>query len=54
MLARTGVIDCMTGQVIEVSRHILSLYELWKNYDEKKEIPALLGKMPKPKLSPSR
>lgn len=41
-------------KVIEVSRHVLSLYELWKNYDEKKEIAVLLGKMPKPKLSPSR
>jgi len=41
-------------QVIEISRYVLSLYELWKNYDEKKEIAALLNKMPKPKLSPSR
>lgn len=41
-------------KVIEISRHVLSLYELWKNYDEKKEIAVLLNKMPKPKMSPSR
>lgn len=31
---------------------MVSLYELWKTYDEKKEIQAILAKMPKP--SPSR
>jgi cyclin C len=42
-------------KVIEISRHILALYELWKSYDEKKEISTILNnKMPKPKLSPSR
>jgi hypothetical protein len=41
-------------KVIEISRHVLSLYELWRNYDEKKDIAAILNKMPKPKLSASR
>lgn len=31
---------------------IFRLYELWKNFDEKKEITALLAKMPKPKAAP--
>lgn len=41
-------------KVLEITKSILALYELWKNYDEKKEISALLAKMPKPKTSPSR
>ncbi|KAK2154296.1 hypothetical protein LSH36_271g00019 [Paralvinella palmiformis] len=41
-------------KVLEVTKHILGLYELWKNYDEKKEIGSLLNKMPKPKTAPSR
>ncbi|CAH1782036.1 unnamed protein product [Owenia fusiformis] len=41
-------------KILEITRHILALYELWKNYDEKKEIQALLQKMPKPKTQPSR
>ncbi|XP_053203863.1 cyclin-C-like isoform X2 [Panonychus citri] len=41
-------------KVLEITRHILNLYELWKNFDDKKEVPALLAKMPKPKIQPSR
>lgn len=41
-------------KVLEIARYILALYELWKNYEEKKEIAELLAKMPKPKTSPSR
>ncbi|XP_067669409.1 cyclin-C-like isoform X2 [Haliotis asinina] len=41
-------------KILEVTRQILALYEMWKKYDEKKEIPAVLAKMPKPKLNPSR
>jgi len=41
-------------KILEITRHILNLYELWKNFDEKKEIPALLAKMPKPKCQTSR
>ena len=32
----------------------MALYDLWKTYDEKKDIPAILAKMPKPKVTPSR
>ena len=39
-------------KVIEISKYILDLYDLWKKFDEKKEMAAILGKMPKPKLSP--
>lgn len=35
-------------KVQEISRTIVSLFELWKTYDEKKEIQELLSKMPKP------
>lgn len=38
-------------QILEISRQILALYELWKNYDEKKEISGILEKMPKPKTT---
>ncbi len=41
-------------KVQEITRHILALYELYKSYDEKKEIQTLLSKMPKPKTQPSR
>ncbi|XP_022238105.1 cyclin-C-like isoform X2 [Limulus polyphemus] len=41
-------------KILEITRQILNLYDLWKNFDEKKEIPALLAKMPKPKAQPSR
>lgn len=39
-------------KILEITRHILHLYDLWKNYDEKKEISTVLAKMPKPKTSP--
>lgn len=41
-------------KIQEITRYILALYELYKTYDEKKEIQALLQKMPKPKSQPSR
>ncbi|XP_064649185.1 cyclin-C-like [Lineus longissimus] len=41
-------------KILDITRYILGLYELWKNYDEKKEIYGLLQKMPKPKFAPSR
>lgn len=41
-------------KIQEITRHILALYELYKTYDEKKEIQALLAKMPKPRTQPSR
>lgn len=41
-------------KIQEIARYIINLYELWKTYDEKKEIQALLSKMPKPKAAPQR
>lgn len=35
-------------RIMEITRYILNLYELWKSYDERKEIQGLLQKMPKP------
>lgn len=39
-------------KILEITRYILALYELWKNFDEKKEIQGLLAKMPKAKTQP--
>lgn len=41
-------------KIQEISRYIINLFELWKTYDEKKDIQGLLNKMPKPKLQPTR
>lgn len=41
-------------QIQEIVRSIINLYEMWKSYDEKKEIQPLLVKMPKPKPAPQR
>ncbi|KPM09885.1 hypothetical protein QR98_0084310 [Sarcoptes scabiei] len=41
-------------KVLEISKFLLNLYEMWNNFDEKKEISELLLKMPKPKTQPSR
>ena len=41
-------------KILEISQRIFHLYEVWKNFDEKKEVPSLLSKMPKPKTQPSR
>jgi cyclin-C len=42
-------------KIQEVARSIVNLFELWKNFDEKKEIAGLLEKLPKVKTScPSR
>ncbi|KAH9530060.1 hypothetical protein DERF_003898 [Dermatophagoides farinae] len=43
-------------KVLEVTKYIMNLYEMWKQFEkqEKKEIPELLEKMPKPKIQPSR
>ena len=38
-------------KVIEITKEMMSLYELWKGYDEKKEIGSLLAKMPRPKVT---
>jgi len=36
--------------VKDISKQILKLYELWKVFDEKKEMSGILNKMPKPNL----
>lgn len=41
-------------KVQEIVRAIVNLYEMWRSYDEKKEIQGLLAKMPKPKPAPQR
>ena len=41
------------GKILEITTHVLELYKLWKRYDENKEMPELLEKMPKPKLNKS-
>ncbi|XP_018671721.2 cyclin-C-like [Ciona intestinalis] len=41
-------------KIIEITNLILKLYELWKAFDEKAEIPGLLKKMPKVLLSQQR
>ncbi|CAD5123332.1 DgyrCDS11689 [Dimorphilus gyrociliatus] len=38
-------------KIMEISKQIISLYELWKNYDETKEIKAILQSLPKPVVS---
>jgi len=39
-------------RILEIVQKILALYELWKNFDDKKEVNAILMKMPKPKCNP--
>lgn len=41
-------------KVQEIARTIVNLYELWRTYDEKRDIQELLAKMPKPKPAPNR
>uniref|UniRef100_A0A0K8TS88 Cyclin-C n=1 Tax=Tabanus bromius TaxID=304241 RepID=A0A0K8TS88_TABBR len=41
-------------KVQEISRAIVNLFELWKDWKEKDEIQGLLAKMPKPKPAPQR
>lgn len=41
-------------KIQEIARYIINLFDLWKQYDEKKEIRDLLNKMPKPKPAPQR
>lgn len=41
-------------KIQEIARSITNLYELWKTFDQQKEIQELLSKMPKPKAPPQR
>ncbi|XP_019633104.1 PREDICTED: cyclin-C-like [Branchiostoma belcheri] len=38
-------------KMLEITRVILRLYDLWKQYDERKEILSLLSKMPKARVA---
>jgi len=38
-------------KVVEITRMLVTLYDMWKTYDEKTEIKQVLAKMPKPCLS---
>uniref|UniRef100_A0A8D3BXZ8 Cyclin C n=1 Tax=Scophthalmus maximus TaxID=52904 RepID=A0A8D3BXZ8_SCOMX len=40
-------------KILEIIRVILKLYDQWKNFDDRKEIAAVLNKMPKPKPPPN-
>ena len=40
-------------KVLEITQEILQLYELWKSYDERTEIPAILSRAPKPQVRPT-
>ncbi|TRY63654.1 hypothetical protein TCAL_02049, partial [Tigriopus californicus] len=39
-------------KVQEICKYILNLYELWKSFEERKEMCGVLAKMPKPKSPP--
>lgn len=45
---------CTSLQILEIIRVILKLYDQWKNFDDRKEMAAVLNKMPKPKPPPNR
>ena len=51
-LARYAELSVDMDKIQEISKHVLNLYDLWKTYDEKKEIAGILAKMPKPKTQP--
>ena len=36
----------------EICKYILALYDLWKSFDERKEMSSILAKMPRPKTQP--
>ena len=38
-------------KILEITQEVLKLYEILKTYDEKKEMPAILAKAPKPKTN---
>uniref|UniRef100_A0A8B9L4J6 Cyclin C n=1 Tax=Astyanax mexicanus TaxID=7994 RepID=A0A8B9L4J6_ASTMX len=40
-------------KILEIIRVILKLYDQWKNFDDRKEMPAVLNKVPKPKPPPN-
>ena len=40
-------------KIQEITKYLLNLYDLWKSFDEKKEMNGILAKMPKPKHQPT-
>jgi len=40
-------------KILEVSKMIMELYELWRGFDERKEVPVILMRSPKPKIAHS-
>ncbi|RXG57612.1 Cyclin-C [Armadillidium vulgare] len=45
-------LNCDLDRIMEITKYILNLYELWKSYDERKEIASILQKIPKPSTQP--
>ncbi|VDP02626.1 unnamed protein product [Soboliphyme baturini] len=41
-------------KILEINHQLLAMYQLWKNFDEKKEMYGLLQRIPKSKSQPSR
>lgn len=39
------------SKILEITKTMLALYELWKKFDEKKEMPEIWNKIPKPRLT---
>lgn len=39
-------------KILEITQQMMNLYEMWKSFDEKREIPSLCALMPKPNLTP--
>ena len=39
------------SKILEITKTMLALYELWKKFDEKKEMSEIWSKIPKPKLT---
>ena len=40
-------------RIQEITKYLLNLFDLWKSFDEKKEMNGILAKMPKPKQQPT-
>lgn len=41
-------------KIQDICKYIMGLYDLWRSFDEKKEMSSILSKMPKPKIQPSQ
>ena len=39
-------------KIQEICKYIMGLYDIWRGFDEKKEMASILAKMPKPKVQP--